>query len=165
LARDGLRVLKKLPRYTTGSAVTHEMRSMFYVAWLCSSVYLSGLDISPELPLWARATSWSLQTPSADARLEGRRRQDKTATRRHTWFYTSTSIKTPSWTSPYQTQHRRILNMGALLSLPLLAIPSVGTVSPVLRRPISNSSYTDAWPTARNSSGIMLWRRNMQCSV
>jgi hypothetical protein len=138
---------------------------MFYVAWLCSSVYLSGLDISPELPLWARATSWSLQTPSADARLEGRRRQDKTATRRHTWFYTSTSIKTPSWTSPYQTQHRRILNMGALLSLPLLAIPSVGTVSPVLRRPISNSSYTDAWPTARNSSGIMLWRRNMQCSV
>ena len=163
MARDELRVLKKLPGYTTGSAVTHGIRSISYVAWLCSSV----LDILPELPLWARATSWSLQTPSADARREGRRRQDKTATRRHTWFYTSTSIKTPTWTSPYQTQHRRTLNMGALLSLPLLAIPSVGTVSPVLRRPTSKffPYYTDAWPTARNSSGIMLWRRNMQCSV
>ena len=55
--------------------------------------------------------------------------------------------------------------MGALLSLPLLAIPSVGTVSPVLRRPTPKSSYTDAWPTARNSSSIMLWRRNMQRRV
>jgi hypothetical protein len=57
--------------------------------------------------------------------------------------------------------------MGALLSLPLLAIPSVGTVSPVLRRPTPKffPYYTDAWPTARNRSGIMLWRRNMQCSV
>jgi hypothetical protein len=34
-----------------------------------------------------------------------------------------------------------------------------------LRRPVSKSSYTDAWPTARNSSCIMLWRRNMQRSV
>jgi hypothetical protein len=55
--------------------------------------------------------------------------------------------------------------MGALLSLPLLAIPSVGTVSPVLRRFFLFSSHTDAWPTARNSSGIVLWRRNMQRSV
>lgn len=104
----------------------------------------------------ADATDWR----EAETRL----RQDRTPhLDRHLDQDSDLDVTLPTYhTTPH---HRRIPNMGALLSLPLLAIPSVGTVSPVLRRSTSKSSYTDAWPTARNSSSIMLWRRNMQRSV
>ena len=32
MVRDELGVMEDVPRYTTGNAVTHEMRSVFYVA-------------------------------------------------------------------------------------------------------------------------------------
>jgi hypothetical protein len=118
--------------------VTHEIRSMFYVA--CMSVHVcisyssdSDVDISPELPLWVKARHGrSSHRAPVPTRQEGGGTKIATREResgRHT--PSDISTKTPPWSSPYQPQHRRILNMGALLSLPLLAIPSVGTVSHV----------------------------------
>jgi hypothetical protein len=161
-------VLKDVSRYTTGDAVTHEMRSMFYVACILCS--LSGLDISPELPLWARATSWSLQSPSADADATGgelseRLRQGATLRPtpqsrlrpgRHYTLPTNldTTAVHPTW-ARYSVCLYWQSPAWARSVLPCAAQPT----------PKSSSSNTDAWPTARNSSGIMLWRRDMQRSV
>jgi hypothetical protein len=135
---------------------------------VCISCSLSGLDISPELPLWARARHGRCRhrapTPTPTRQAGGDLSETATATGRHTFDRHLDQDSDLDVTTPTNLDTTAVHPTWARYSV-CLYWQSPAWARSVLSCAASSSSHTDAWPTARNSSGIVLWRRDMQRSV